>query len=185
MQVRQMSIDHLSKLSVPDIEKIKLGREYEVLHWFSEGIEAVAYAKTVELYPVEDMAKELGWETTAKILWIRGRMDRAIEDDPFVIDLQEVTCYGGGCSERLRLPTNLSCYRGHSVRSGDGFDADGFPCFHVRGRVKGGALSNEVPRLHGCKEQIEKMFAVQLPGTEGAKSCKQDLSSTDTQFTSL
>ena len=65
-----MSIKHLSGLLTSQVERVKLGMEYQVTEWFSEGVEAIASASSFDAYPLDEMAQAFGWETTARILWI-------------------------------------------------------------------------------------------------------------------
>ncbi|KAH6906457.1 hypothetical protein BKA70DRAFT_1429145 [Coprinopsis sp. MPI-PUGE-AT-0042] len=136
-KVRKMSIDHLSKLPIPPTKKIKHGRDQ---------------------YPVEDLAKELGWEITAKILWIRGEMQAA---GNFVVDMSQLTCYMFGCSEQLHLD-QVSCEKGHNVRItvSDWHGGNQKKILKMEGKVNGAALRPMKPKANEWKEQIEKTFAV-------------------------
>lgn len=154
-----MSINHLSKLQAPPIEKIKLGREYEVTEWFLEGIEAIASARPVDQYPVDDLAKELGWETTAKILWVRGEMQAA---DQVVVDMSQLNCYMFGCSEHLKLD-QVSCNNGHNLRIAVSNWNGKNPTKTVKmeGRIKGAALRPMKTNSSQWKEKISKTFALE------------------------
>ncbi|KAH6908522.1 hypothetical protein BKA70DRAFT_1038176, partial [Coprinopsis sp. MPI-PUGE-AT-0042] len=68
-QVRQLAIKQLSGLDLSPMEKVLFAREYRVLKWLAEGVSTLAAGFSE--YKFEDIAKELGWETTARILSVR------------------------------------------------------------------------------------------------------------------
>ncbi|KAH6908512.1 hypothetical protein BKA70DRAFT_1562575 [Coprinopsis sp. MPI-PUGE-AT-0042] len=68
-KIRQLAIEQLTVLDLTPIEKILHAREYRVLKWLTEGVSTLAAGFSE--YKFEDIAKELGWETTARILSVR------------------------------------------------------------------------------------------------------------------
>ncbi|KAH6906458.1 hypothetical protein BKA70DRAFT_1287686 [Coprinopsis sp. MPI-PUGE-AT-0042] len=144
-KLKKMSIDHLSKLPVPEVEKVKLGREHQVMHWVSEGVKAIASAGSIDAYPMSDMVEKLGWEASAKILWIRGKMSRAVKNDKFVVDLTKITCHTPGCLRQLRME-QMVCEGGHKATE-------------VKGIVTGAALRTTRPLTkEDWAKQIKEVF---------------------------
>jgi hypothetical protein len=162
MQVRKMSISHLSKLPVPPTEKIMLGREYEVAEWFMQGVKTIASARPVDKYPIEDLAKELGWETVAKILWVRGEMNSGGD---FVVDMTKLRCFMFGCSEPIIKLDRAACGNGHNVRITvfNPKNTGNPPEIKMNGRIGGPDLRPMKANANEWKEQISKTFDLAAP----------------------
>ncbi|KAH6908516.1 hypothetical protein BKA70DRAFT_271862 [Coprinopsis sp. MPI-PUGE-AT-0042] len=107
-QVRQLAIEQLSGLDLSPIEKVIFAREYRVLKWLTEGVSTLAAGFSE--YKFEDIAKELGWETTARILSVR---DEAKPKVPETNDLLHgVKCQRHG-NQVSYTGTWLWCATGH------------------------------------------------------------------------
>jgi hypothetical protein len=113
MQVRKLAIDKLSEMEISATEKIQLGREYRVAQWFSEGIHEIASVADISAYPVEDLAQAVGWETAARLLWVRNRSSAMSED--VLVDLSRLTCVHSFCSHPVDVGKSLNCADGHSA----------------------------------------------------------------------
>jgi hypothetical protein len=69
--IRKRAIEELSKhLKAED--KLRLGREYKVLHWVKEGFNSIlSRGHSITEEEKNNLASKLGWETTARILYLR------------------------------------------------------------------------------------------------------------------
>lgn len=112
-KVRKLAIDRLSEMDISATEKIQLGREYRVVQWFSEGIHEIASVGDIAIYPVEDLAQAVGWETAARLLWVRNRSSAMSED--VSVDLSRLTCVHSFCKHPVDVGKSLSCTDGHSA----------------------------------------------------------------------
>ncbi|KAH6906486.1 hypothetical protein BKA70DRAFT_1287755 [Coprinopsis sp. MPI-PUGE-AT-0042] len=112
-KVRNSAVQELSKLRLPAIEKIQLGREFLVAKWFSEGVEEIGSAPDISKYALEDLSRFLGWETAAKVLWIRNTSSSMPDDRIAQVNASHILCVRKDCPSEIRSSPALECSSGH------------------------------------------------------------------------
>lgn len=95
LQIRSASIELLALLDLSPSQKIALAREYRVANWLKEGAQALV--EGFELHQLGEVASELGWETTARILAIR---------DSTTVKPSNSICLGDLCCVNCIQPMN-------------------------------------------------------------------------------
>jgi len=73
-KIRQYAIHRLSNLTLSPIEKILLARAHRVGPWLDEAVTILTTCNPMPTF--EDLAT-LGWETVARILWIRDNLSKS------------------------------------------------------------------------------------------------------------
>ncbi|KAH6906479.1 hypothetical protein BKA70DRAFT_409548 [Coprinopsis sp. MPI-PUGE-AT-0042] len=122
-KIRSLAISKLAWVGLTSMEKIRLGREYRVANWFSEGVSELALSRDMTAsYSIDDLAQTLGWETAARILWIRTSM---LDSSAWgAVDVRHLTCARTDCNQPIQSISlfgqtlSVGCCAGHpSVRS--------------------------------------------------------------------
>ncbi|EAU90860.2 hypothetical protein CC1G_11814 [Coprinopsis cinerea okayama7 len=68
-QIRDLAISKLTLASMTPAERIRLSREYRVASWFTRGVKELADSPLFPgATPIDEIASEIGWETTARIM---------------------------------------------------------------------------------------------------------------------
>ncbi|KAH6908496.1 hypothetical protein BKA70DRAFT_1103803 [Coprinopsis sp. MPI-PUGE-AT-0042] len=89
-KIRKISIEKLSLLDLSPSQKISLAREHRVASWLKDG--ARALVEGFQSSQLSEIAAELGWETTARILAIRDSTTVKPNDSICLGDLCCVNC---------------------------------------------------------------------------------------------
>lgn len=91
-----MAIAQLSNRGLSSLEKIRLGREFRVSKWLSEGVEALSH-DAADL-KIEAIADAIGWETTARVFSARdaarGLVAKELTTDGESVPLSKMRCIG-------------------------------------------------------------------------------------------
>ena len=156
-----MSIRHLLEDEViSEVEKVKLGIEYGVSEWVSVGALNIAFAN-FDAYPLEELARTFGWETAAKILWIKGKERLLDSNQEFRVDLSKLHCSSCPAPFREDQLQKLSCTQGHFAevdRFWDSDDEEGGVVSFIEGMLPGRALLPFPLASEECQEQIRQLF---------------------------
>lgn len=165
-KVRSSAIKGMSALELSAIEKIRLGREFRVAQWFSQGLEEIASASDTSKYPLEDLSGVLGWETAAKILWIIIRSSLSsprTETGIAQVKGSHLRCINGTCSSPIGNSYSLQCRSGHWSMVGT-IPAARFDMSGVALEDQAGQPSPGIP-LHppvDCSKEIKEMFEAEM-----------------------
>ncbi|KAH6908555.1 hypothetical protein BKA70DRAFT_1427134 [Coprinopsis sp. MPI-PUGE-AT-0042] len=160
-EIRKVSISRLSEMNIPAIEKVTLGREYQVAKWLREGIATLA--SDTHAVKIEDIAAALGWETTARIFAIRDSINRLKPgtNEP-TFKSSQLACVGCGASPSTPWPPTQACCNGRYIYTG-GY-ASGY---HLNSGPDTSNSSPSGPPSEVIETTVLDLFGEELKGLEG------------------